>query len=735
MSKKKTQSPSRSVSPAVNLDAQLTAIAPQTSSRSGWHRWREFAGLNADTTFLWPRWLVLRAVGLVYIFIFSGIISTGPALLGPRGIVPLAEFFQQLRSQIPGTFEALTEAPSLFWLSSDPAMISGLAWGGLVAASALVLNLWPRLSLLACWVFFLSFASTWRVFSPAQLDNLMLEVALLCIPFAPAGLRPGLGAKSPARPLALFMVRWLLFRVMFEAGIVKLAAGDPHWRDFTAMEVMYETSPFPTIFGYWDHHLPHAYHLFEIALTFAAELAAPLLAVWGGRKGRWFAFFTWTALQVGIQLTSNFGWLNTASIGLGLLLLDDYMLASVAARLRLLRLKALFTPALSAPSRTPLYSWRHYALTGALWLHFAFTLVFLAKACGVKPATMPSFITEPVKLISGFRSANEFSLYAAFDPVRYQVEFEGSNDSGRTWRSYEYRYLPQRPDEIAPFIAPHFARFDATLQIAVLNGRKTPLIPVVASHLLTRNPAVVDLFRRDPFPDRPPTIIRMRGYRLSFTSRAEHQRTGHFWRKEFAGDYVPAIYLNDRGEIAEFDLTRADEALRGGRPTEAIALFEQQFKIGNLEAGFRLAEILARGLGARPQPGAALAILEDLERRGEPGATHNLGACYEFGVGGPIDYSKAAAAYRRAADRGYLLSLYSLGALHAQDKIIPRNDVSGLSFLIEAIHHARGNDPASRFVREDQAGHVERLKARMSAATIAAAELQSGFTTPQRRKP
>jgi len=52
------------------------------------------------------------------------------------------------------------------------------------------------------------------------------------------------------------------------------------------MDVMYETSPSPTILGYWAHQLPHAYHVFEIAFTFAAELVAPLLAVFAGRRGR-----------------------------------------------------------------------------------------------------------------------------------------------------------------------------------------------------------------------------------------------------------------------------------------------------------------------------------------------------------------------------------------------------------------------------------------------------------------
>ena len=701
--------------------------SPSRWRASPWRFIREFSGLTGDATFLWPRWLVLRAVGFVYLFVFSGIIIEGRALLAPGGIVPLAEFFQQLREKFPGPLDAFTEAPSLFWLSAQPAMISLLAWSGFIAAVALFLNIWPRVALATCWVCFLSFASTWRVFSPAQLDNLMLEVALLCIPFAPAGLRPGLGAASPPRPIALLMVRWLLFRVMFESGIVKLVAGDPRWRDFTAMEVMYETSPLPTILGYWDHHLPHAWHLGEIALTFAAELAAPLAALFGGRRGRWFAFFAWTALQTGIQLTSNFGWLNTASLGLGLLLLDDRMLAAAAARLRLPRLATFLSIRAVPLPPPPLRPAASYALRAALGVHFAFSLVFLAKACGVRPEAMPGAVAGAVQRISGFRSVNEFSLYAAFDPVRYQVEFEGSNDGGRTWRSYEYRHLPQRPDEIADFFAPRFGRFEATLQIVVWNGRKAPLIPVVASHLLARNPAVVALFRRDPFPDRPATIVRMRGYRFTFTGPETYRRTGDFWRKEFAGDYHPAIYLNDRGEMAEFSLAAVDEALRAGNAGGAFELCSRQFQLGNLDAGFRLAEMFARGIGVPPQPAQALAVLNDLAARGEVGAMHNLGACSEFGVGGPVDYARAAAAYRTAADRGYLLSLYSLGALHAQDRIRPRDDIAGLSFLLDAIARAKGNDPGSRFVREDRAGNVNRLRERMSPAAIAEAERRSRF--------
>src|SRR5204863_1353148 len=132
--------------------------------------------------------------------------------------------------------------------------------------------------------------------------------------------------------------------------------------------------------------------------------------------------------------------------------------------------------------------------------------------------------------------------------------FIGSNDNGRTWRVYPFRNIPQREDEICRFIAPWFSRFEATLEIEISNGRKSPVYPAVAAHLLVRTPAVMKLFREDPFPDSPPTMIRMRGYRLFFTDRDTHRKTGRYWRRERAGDYLPMMYREENGGGAEFTL-------------------------------------------------------------------------------------------------------------------------------------------------------------------------------------
>jgi hypothetical protein len=408
-----------------------------------------------------------------------------------------------------------------------------------------VLNLWPRLALFVCWLVFLSFVSTWQIFTSAIVDPLMLEVALLSIPFAPAGLRPGLGARSPPRPIAVFAVRWLLLRLMFFSGLIKITSGDPHWRHLTAMEVMFETSPLPTHLAYLAHLLPHAVQVLEIGVTFAAEIVAPVAALFGGRRGRWFALAAWVALQAGIELTSSYGWLNLASIAWGVLLLDDQMLAAASAKLRL---RGLFR---SVPGSGPggaKPAWSRWGLRVLLGLQIGLTLYFSATVfAGKGLRAAPRFVDF---LFGDFYSANAYAPYGAFTPRKNEVEFMGSNDGGRTWRDYEFRFKPQRADRMCGYVAPWFPRFEATLQY-VVRLPNVPLVPRVAALLIERNPQVMKLFKSDPFPDSPPTVIRMPVYRFSFTDLETRRRTGDYWKKEYEGDYMAPVYVDAAGKITE----------------------------------------------------------------------------------------------------------------------------------------------------------------------------------------
>ena len=54
----------------------------------------------------------------------------------------------------------------------------------------------------------------------------------------------------------VWLLRWLLFRLMFESGCVKLLSSDPSWWNLTALRVHYETQPLPTWIGWHAHQLP-----------------------------------------------------------------------------------------------------------------------------------------------------------------------------------------------------------------------------------------------------------------------------------------------------------------------------------------------------------------------------------------------------------------------------------------------------------------------------------------------
>jgi hypothetical protein len=480
-------------------------------------------------------------VGIVFVIVFLGIMSEGNAIIGRNGIAPVYQHFQELRRIFPEWPERILRAPSLFWFSAGDGMTAALEGIGLLGALALVANVCPRVSLFVCWCCLLSFVSAWGIFTSSIDDKLMLETAILCIPFAPAGVRPGLGRKSPPSPLAVLAMRLFLLRIMLESGVIKAARGDPHWQDLSAMKAMFETSPFPTFLGYLDYHLPRAWHAAEMALTFAAELLAPLIAVVGGGIGMIAALLIWATFQIGIELTTSFGWLNFTSIGLGFLLLDDRLLSKLVAR----RGDDVNRTAGGTGIGRNLRSWCLALFLGGQFLASCY---FFSLSLNRKTLTgIPKLSARPIDFVlRDFWSSNAYIPYESFPEARDEVEFQGSNDNGRTWRTFEFKYKPQAPGRICPYVAPWLPRFESALQIAV-HLPNSLVIPRVAAHLLLRDRAVMALFREDPFPDLPPKIIRMPVYRLRFTSLGTFRSTGRFWEKDYVGDFARPVILSERG--------------------------------------------------------------------------------------------------------------------------------------------------------------------------------------------
>lgn len=666
-----------------------------------WRPVKDFSGFGDEATYLWPRWIVLRLVGIVYVFIFGGIIHEAQALIGPDGILPVSALFAHLENLFPNSIEPLFRAPSLLWISSGAGMITILGWLGMAAAVATILNLWPRMALFACWLIFLSFVTVFGVFSPTVIDPLMLETALLCIPFAPKGMRPGLGVESPPLPIAIFMMRWLVFRVMFESGLSKFISGDPHWRDFTAMDVMYETAPFPTFMAFVDHQMSSVYHGFEIVLTIVAELVGPILAVFCGRRGRWFAFVGWIMLQGGIQLTANFGWLNFAAIGVSLLLFDDQMLISLAKRLRLDRLRDYFSATAIKHPFAVLKPWKVRLLWGALWAHFVLTIYAFVLWITLGAVDFSEDTSRPMRYgFTDFRIANPYTPYATFLTERYGVEFMGSNDGGVTWRAYQYPHLPQNPDEIVSYVAPRFLRFEAASQIIGSVEERTPTFSLLALKLLEQNQRIINLFEENPFPEQPPTMIRMRRFHLKYTDWATYRETGHYWTKKYLDDYAPMMFISDDGRVkqAASELEVAEVQADAGNPAaqnflgslyymgkgvernlhKAEEMFRLAAEQGDAGAQFNLGALYANGRGMYSNQSESIRWFRKAAEQDWVDAQLNLAVLYARGDGVGQDSVESAKWYRRAAEQGSSEAQFKLGILYYSGKGVLKDEIESL---------------------------------------------------------
>ncbi|XP_063560662.1 lipase maturation factor 2 isoform X3 [Gorilla gorilla gorilla] len=287
-----------------------------------------------------PRQLFLQGVAAVFMFAFASLYTQIPGLYGPEGILPAR---RTLRPQGKGRWQQLWETPTLLWeaprLGLDTAqgleLLSLL--GALLALGALLLSpLRHPVIYLLLWAAYLSACQVGQVFLYFQWDSLLLETGFLAVLVAP--LRPASHRKEapqgrqagalPHEDLPFWLVRWLLFRLMFASGVVKLTSRCPAWWGLTALTYHYETQCLPTPAAWFAHHLPVWLHKLSVVATFLIEIAVPPLFFAPIRRLRLAAFYSQVLLQVLIIITGNYNFFNLMTLVLTTALLDDQHLAA-----------------------------------------------------------------------------------------------------------------------------------------------------------------------------------------------------------------------------------------------------------------------------------------------------------------------------------------------------------------------------------------------------------------------
>ena len=156
-----------------------------------------------------------------------------------------------------------------------------------------------------------------------QWDILLLETGFLAILVAPTNGNSWFYPK-PRDHVTMMMVRWLLFRMMFASGVVKLQSNCPTWWGLTAMPLHYESQCIPTYLSWFAYNVPSVtLHKLSVIMTFITEIPMTLMFYHPTRFMRKMSFFLQIQLMIAIMLTGNYNFFNFLYIALCFSLLDD----------------------------------------------------------------------------------------------------------------------------------------------------------------------------------------------------------------------------------------------------------------------------------------------------------------------------------------------------------------------------------------------------------------------------
>jgi uncharacterized membrane protein YphA (DoxX/SURF4 family) len=482
------------------------------------------------------RWLFLRAMGVVYLVAFVSLWVQVRGLIGAHGILPIGSFIDAARQFFDSHHVGLDRyrlLPTLSWLSPSDAALTAQCAVGTAAAALLVAGLAPGPCLAVLWTLYLSLVAAGQDFFSFQWDSLLLEAGLLATVLAPWQWRPRLSQESPPSRVVVWLLRWLVFRLMFESGSVKWLSGDPSWRHLKALTVHFQTQPLPTWIGWYAHQAPGWMQVASCAAMFGIEIGAPLL-IFCGRRPRAVGGVLIIFLQVLILLTGNYTFFNGLTIALCVFLFDDALLARLVPN----RLKPR---PFDQPRPSP--SWRTRIAPAML----AVVVLPVSILSVVETLQLVPGWLEPVEAVENdlapLRSANHYGLFAVMTTQRAEIVIEGSDDRV-TWRPYEFPDKPGDPMRRPSFVAPYQPRLDWQMWFAALGTwRANPWFANLCVRLLEGSPDVLRLLASNPFPVRPPRYIRAVLYDYRFTNWNERRATGAWWVRTPAGEYFPEISL------------------------------------------------------------------------------------------------------------------------------------------------------------------------------------------------
>lgn len=474
-----------------------------------------FEGLY-ETEYWLSRFVIQRGIGLMYLIAFIVAINQFRPLLGEKGLLPVPQFLSRINFK---------QSPSIFHWHYSNRFFSIVAWIGLTLSILATTgisdsgSLWFSILIwFLLWVIYLSIVNVGQLFYGYGWESLLLEAGFYMIFMGPM--------QFYAPVLVIFIIRWLVFRVEFGAGLIKMR-GDECWRNLTCLNYHHETQPMPNPLSRFFHHLPERFHKMETFFNHCIQLGVVWLLFFPQPIASIAAVFIILS-QLYLIISGNYAWLNYLTLilafsGIG----DEY-------------LQFIIPVTVPAELVNPLF-----------FQLIIITLTLLVAYMSIGP--VKNMLSSHQRMNASFNPLHLVNTYGAFGSVsrkRYEIIIEGTTDENITdqteWKAYEFKGKPGDPGETPPQIAPYHFRLDWQMWFAAMTSiQSNPWLIRLIRKLLENNQSILKLLKSEPFNQTAPNYIRASLFQYEYTTSDEQVKSDNFWKRTFVQNYLPPQSLND----------------------------------------------------------------------------------------------------------------------------------------------------------------------------------------------
>ncbi|MCZ2816246.1 lipase maturation factor family protein [Modestobacter sp. VKM Ac-2984] len=460
------------------------------------------------------RWVFTRGLALVYLIAFVAALRQGRALLGTDGLTPVPRYLE---------WASWKRAPSLFHLHWSDRFFAGCCWTGIGLSLAALGGLADRLPLAGwmalwavLWALYLSIVNVGQIWYGFGWESLLLEAGFLAVFLGPAHVAPP--------TLGMWLLRWLLFRLEFGAGLIKMR-GDRCWRDLTCLSWHHETQPMPNPLSWSFHRLSPRLHRVETLANHVTQLVV-VFGLLAPQPIAGVAALVIVVTQGYLLISGNFAWLNALTLVLALSVVDGRWLAAVLP--------------LDRPDQLSSPTWFVAVVIGLTVLVAALSVAPVRNL--LSPAQRMNTSFDPLRLV------NSYGAFGSVTKVRRELVVEATDAPGpdAVWREYEFRGKPGDVHRRPPQWAPYHLRLDWLMWFVALSpayGRAW-LLPFLGK-LLAADPATLRLLRSVPFGTDRPAAVRVLVYRYRFTTRQERRETRAWWHRTYEREMVAPLTADD----------------------------------------------------------------------------------------------------------------------------------------------------------------------------------------------